>query len=110
MNTAEPIVKKVDNRGKYLAYEGGDFMKNDSTVLFFHANWCPSCRAADKNISAETIPAGLNVIKVDYDEYKDLRKKYGITSQHTFVQIDADGNMIKKWVGGSDIDDIAQQL
>jgi thioredoxin-related protein len=33
-------------------------------------------------------------------EEKDLAKKYGITYQHTFVQIDSKGNEITKWNGG----------
>jgi thioredoxin-related protein len=31
---------------------------------------------------------------------KELAKKYGVTYQHTFVQIDAEGNEVTKWNGG----------
>ena len=31
----------------------------------------------------------------------ELKKKYEVTYQHTFVQVDAQGNMIKKWSGGA---------
>ena len=77
-----------------------------SNVLFFHATWCPSCNAADKNIKAEAIPAGLNIFKVDYDSNVELRKKYGVTAQHTFVLIDENLEKVKlmaAWRNSSDI-------
>jgi hypothetical protein len=40
------------------------------------------------------------VFKTDYDTSNDLKTKYGVTYQHTFVQIDSSGNAITKWVGG----------
>ncbi|MEK7564045.1 MAG: hypothetical protein AAB510_00550 [Patescibacteria group bacterium] len=45
------------------------------------------------------IPSDLSILDVDYDNSSDLKKKYGVTYQHTFVQVDKDGNMIKKWNG-----------
>lgn len=71
------------------------------TVLFFYASWCPSCRAGEKdiNMNASNLE-GINIIQVDYDNSKELQKKYGITSQHTFVQIDPTGEALAKWNGG----------
>ena len=78
-------------------------------VLYFYANWCPTCIPAnadfEKNVSM--LPADLTVIRVNYNdpdtdkEGKALATKYGITYQHTFVQIDADGNELTKWNGGA---------
>lgn len=79
-------------------------------VLFFHASWCPSCVSADKNMSSEEIPENLTLLKTDFDESTDLRKKYGVTSQHTFVQVDSEGNLIKKWVWGRDVQDVVERL
>ncbi|MBI2630918.1 thioredoxin family protein [Candidatus Nomurabacteria bacterium] len=72
-------------------------------VLFFRANWCPTCRAADADIKANlgNIPSSLSILDVNYDNSADLKKKYGVTYQHTFVQVDKDGNLIKKWSGSS---------
>ncbi|USN59525.1 MAG: thioredoxin family protein [Candidatus Peribacteria bacterium] len=92
--------------GEYVVYNGTSFPKNDHVVLFFHATWCPSCKSADTNLSASEIPAGYSIVKVDYDTYGDLKQKYGIVSQHTFVVVDVNGEMIKKWVGASTIDDV----
>ena len=40
---------------------------------------------------------------------RDLAKKYLISYQHTFVQIDNDGNSVSKWNGG-DIDNLKKYL
>lgn len=80
-------------------------------VLFFHATWCPECRAADKAFKAnlDKIPQGVSLLKTDYDSNLDLKKKYGVTYQHTFVQIDSEGNLVSKWTGG-DIDNLIKYL
>ncbi len=71
-------------------------------VLFFWASWCPYCKEANADFTANTgqIPAGVTVLKTNYDTEKELKTKYGITYQHTFVQVDANGNQITKWNGG----------
>jgi len=74
----------------------------NKTILFFHAPWCPTCKSADKDISQNLnlIPDDVVILKTDYDNSSELKKKYGVTYQHTFVQVDAEGNQIKKWSGG----------
>ena len=73
-----------------------------AVVLFFHASWCPDCKATDTSLTADGVPDGLTVVKVDYDTETDLKKKYGITQQHTFVQIDGAAMSVKKWTGTKD--------
>lgn len=68
-------------------------------VYFFHASWCPDCRATEKSILADGVPAGLTVVKVDFDRESDLKKQYGVTLQHTFVQVGPDGEQLAKWSG-----------
>ena len=68
-------------------------------VYFFHAPWCPTCRATEKAIARDGIPAGLTVVKVDFDSEDDLRRQYGVTTQHTFVQVDPSGAEVAKWTG-----------
>lgn len=65
-------------------------------ALFFHAPRCPSCRSLNKELTADiaTLPANTVVFKTDYDSSTDLKKKYGVTSQHTIVTIDANMNKI----------------
>ncbi|MBI2034277.1 MAG: thioredoxin family protein [Candidatus Levybacteria bacterium] len=100
----------VSTTGKYVVYTKQilDTAANKRRVLYFYANWCPICIPADADFrkNENKIPADVVVIRVNYNdtetdqEEKDLAKKYGITYQHTFVQIDAQGNVITKWNGG----------
>ncbi len=73
-----------------------------TVVYFFHASWCPSCRATDAAIGESGIPDGLTVVKVDYDDATELRQRYGVTQQHTFVQVDDSGAELAKWTGSED--------
>ncbi len=70
-------------------------------VLFFRAGWCPTCRAVDADIKSNPgkIPSSLTILDVNYDDSTALKQKYGVTYQHTFVQVDKDGKLIKKWSG-----------
>lgn len=80
-------------------------------VLFFHADWCPFCIEADKQFNARLseIPQNVTVLKTNYDTETALKKKYGITYQHTFVQIDTQGNLVSKWNGG-DVENLKKYL
>ena len=81
-------------------------------ILFFSASWCPSCRGLNTSIESDlnSIPEGVTILKLDYDKETALKKKYGVTYQHTLVQVDKDGNMIKKWSGGSTLDGLLAQI
>lgn len=85
---------------------------NEKRVLFFHASWCPTCKVLDNDISLSVsqIPAGLTIARVDFDNETDLRKKYGVTLQHTLVQIDAAGNEIAMWSGSRDLADLLAKV
>lgn len=107
----QPIVLQ---KGTYEAYSPDKIARAETgdVVLFFHASWCPSCRALSTDIegSRSDIPAGLTILKLDYDKETALKKKYGVTYQHTLVQVDADGNLIKKWSGGGTLETIVAQV
>lgn len=70
-----------------------------TTVLFFHASWCPECRAFEQSIEAGPIPDGVQILKVDYDTSDELKRRYGVTIQTTFVKVDTDGEQLSSWVG-----------
>ncbi|MGL5864442.1 MAG: thioredoxin family protein [Dermatophilaceae bacterium] len=91
--TAGAYLTKAEYEGQMAAREG------TKVVLFFHAPWCPNCKATEKSIDADGVPDGLTVVKVDFDSETDLRKEYGITQQHTFVQVDSEGTELAKWTG-----------
>lgn len=86
--------------------------ENGKVVLFFKASWCPTCKAVDADIiaQAKSIPAGTHILIVDYDAAKDLKKKYAVTYQHTFVQVDAAGAMIKKWSGSPTLASLVAEI
>ncbi len=81
-------------------------------VLFFNASWCPTCQNTVKSLDAQKadFPAGLTVVSVDYDSETDLKKKYGVTTQHTFVQIDPAGDELQKWTGTETVDAIQAKV
>ncbi|HLB50907.1 MAG TPA: thioredoxin family protein [Patescibacteria group bacterium] len=102
------------NKGGYETYDASKLAQATSgdVVLFFKASWCPTCRALDadimKNLSA--IPSSLLILTVNYDTATDLRKKYGVTTQHTLVQVDASGAQLKKWQGSLTLNDLVAQV
>lgn len=81
---------------------------NTTRILFFYANWCPTCKQANDEFLEQSalLPENVTVIRVNYNDTdtdaaeKELAKKYAITYQHTFVQIDAQGTEVSKWNGG----------
>jgi thioredoxin 1 len=77
-------------------------------ALFFHATWCPTCKALEKSINTEisSIPSDALIVKVDYDTSTEMKKKYGVTSQHTTVLIDKDMNLISKKLGARNISEV----
>ena len=100
-----PQSAESTNSSPYQDYESS-LISEASTkkvVLFFHAAWCPTCQQAEQEIVADinSLPSDLLLLKVDYDSNTALRRKYNVPYQHYFVQVDADGNQIKAWSGGS---------
>lgn len=72
------------------------------TFLLFWVPWCSSCSALDVELEQRSgeLPANVTVLKINMDHDKTLATKYGVTIQHTVVEVDAQGNEIQKWVGG----------
>jgi thiol-disulfide isomerase/thioredoxin len=118
MEDKDEMMKKDETAmaksGSYVAYSADKLAMaaTGDVVLFFHASWCPSCRGLDSDINKnlQSIPENVTILKLDYDKETELKKKYGVTSQHTLVQVDKDGNMIKKWSGGSSLSALLSQI
>jgi thioredoxin 1 len=111
--TNENSTATIDNKtndSRYVAYSKEEFdqAKDKRRVLFFYANWCPLCKPADTDFQANStkIPEDVTLIRVNYNDTdteqaeKDLAQKYGVTYQHTFVQIDSEENQVAIWNGG----------
>ena len=112
------MMEKTDTMmkaGSYEAYTPEKVALASAThdvVLFFRASWCPTCRAVDADIKANLskIPSSLAILDVNYDNSTALKQKYGVTYQHTFVQVDKDGNMIKKWSGSPTLSALVSEV
>jgi thioredoxin 1 len=112
MSDDAAMVEQAGAYVDYADYEANKAMYDGGTVvLFFNASWCPTCQETVSNLEADpaAIPAGLTVVSVDYDSADELKQKYGVTTQHTFVQVDASGTELKKWTGSADAEAIAKK-
>jgi thiol-disulfide isomerase/thioredoxin len=80
------------------------------TVLFFTADWCPTCQAAMQDLAANGAKLGdRRIVLVDYDANRELAKLYHVTYQHTWVWIDAGGAVLATWNGGG-VDGIVEHV
>lgn len=97
-NTSTTTAQFVDYTVAALA----SAQQRGRTVLYFHANWCPVCKALEPDLrtNISTFPADVTILKVDYDQETALKQQYGVTYQHTFVQVDAADKELKQWSGG----------
>lgn len=94
----------VNDNARYREYSENEYglAADQKRVIFFHASWCPTCKVANEEFTsqADKIPKNVVLFKTDYDTETGLKKKYGITYQHTFVLVDDKGDEIRKWNGG----------
>jgi len=109
--TSNDVMKKEDTADMTKMQNGtgyitlADYQKDTTKyseskkVYFFHASWCSICQSIDKSITSDLskIPANTVIIKTDFDTSTELRQKYGVTVQYTFVQFDNSGNRQAKW-------------
>ena len=111
LNNSEDIMVK---KGSYETYSPEKLALSEAgkVVLFFRASWCPTCRALDANIHPNmgSIPEGVTILDVDYDNSTALKQKYGVTYQHTLVQVDASGKEIAKWTGSPTLSDLVSKI
>lgn len=73
-------------------------------VIFFHAGWCATCKAAEADFKAnfDKVPSDVTILKTDFDTSTELKKKYGVTMQDNFVQVDGTGAGITQWTSGGE--------
>lgn len=98
-------------------YTGGTYEPRDGaipdegqTILFFHTDRCSSCVRVEKELQRSGIPQWLHIRRVDYDGADDLKYKYNVTTQTTFVAIDQEGELLTRWVGARDVQDILNRI
>lgn len=87
--SSEALAKATENNGK-------------AVIWFAALKWCPSCQAADRDFRAnfDKVPKDVSIMKIDYDTATDLKKKYAIVMQDTFIYVDSKGEEITRWNSG----------
>jgi|SRR3972149_5889942 len=109
----ESPTENAPQSGRYQEYSQEAFIDaiGQRRVLFFYAPWCPTCRPLDRQLSENTnqIPEDVVIFRTDYDTNTELKDRYGVTYQHTFVQVDSDGEKIKIWNGGQ-LEDVLENI
>ena len=100
--------------GIYTDYDPALLANADDgdVVIFFKADWCPTCNAFERDViaNADQIPADLTILKTDYDTSTVLKEKYGITYQHTYVQVDSQGKELTKWQGSTKLNQFLEKV
>ena len=103
VNNPSQVAEAPQSSGKYINYSAEELSTaSGQRVLYFHAPWCPQCQQLDASIKNGQVPAGVTILKTDFDSNQELRKKYGVTQQTTLVLIDENGNLVKKFVAYDD--------
>ena len=91
------IAPDAAEQAVYAPYREGIIGNGQTSVLFFHATWCGECKRDDKALTEwyENNEIEISTYKVDYDTATDLKSRYGIVQQNTYVVIDGEGNAVK---------------
>lgn len=94
---------------RYVVYDESVLASTAGTkrVLFFHATWCSTCNEFERQIKKSGVPEGLTIIKADYDSDFELRKRYKVNVQSTFVLLDENDEVVQRWPFGSGLKDIS---
>lgn len=107
-------IEATETHGAYQMYSPELLARAETgkVIIFFYATWCPSCRSLDRDIrgNINDVPSDVTILIADYDNSADLKQKYGITTQHSFVQVDAEGNELNKWFGHPTLELILEEL
>lgn len=102
--TSSSAAAATTTGAQYGVYTEGVVGNGKTSLLFFHATWCPECKKSDADLAKiyAGTTAKISTYRVDYDTSGPLKQKYGVTTQHTFVLIDGTGKAIKTVIGPSE--------
>lgn len=118
------VVDKTEELSNYLDYSEEMLQESlDSgqiVLLYFTANWCPTCRAQEpinvslfKNLQDDSDIVAYKAHVLDdetTEEEEALAKEYGVRLQHSFVLIDASGEVVFTHTGPLTEDDLMKEL
>lgn len=85
--------------------------REDTVVLYFWAPWCSTCSTLDHDLieGVAAVPDGITLLRVNYDQASELKERYSVAIQHTFVQLNETNEAKMVWVGG-EIDELVENL
>ncbi|NMA97461.1 MAG: thioredoxin family protein [Phyllobacteriaceae bacterium] len=101
-----PAMAETRKEADAVNFESIDQIKaiaeREPAILYFHAEWCPTCRATMVSFRGRwpEIQPGITLVIADYDTEEELKAKYGVTYQNTYVQVGRDGEKVQIWNGG----------
>jgi thiol-disulfide isomerase/thioredoxin len=82
---------RMDRMNEFKPYTPETFKaamaEGKTTLLFFHAPWCPVCKAQEPKVKAHLNGDHKDVVafKVDYDSNVALRKELKVEKQSTLI-------------------------
>ena len=81
----------------YAAFDKSELGNGQTSLLFFYAAWDPFSKANSETLAKwyaeQTFP--ISTYRVEFDAENDLKSRYGVTQQNTFVLIDGQGDAQK---------------
>jgi len=106
-----PAVEKNDKITDLSDKNFQNQIKNDLTLVDFWASWCLPCKmmAPVLNELADEVGEGVQVCKVDVEQYQSLASKYAIRGIPTMLLF-KDGREINRFVGVKTKDFLLQQI
>ena len=94
--TAEEVGMMTEIYQEYTPELEDKYKGSQKFVLFFHADWCPTCRVLEKKIKENlTSLATAIILETNYDREVEVKKKYKVRVQSTVVFFNADGSIEK---------------
>lgn len=93
--------------------------KAANKLVFFdgYTNWCPPCKyMASKVFTVDKVADFMNdkfvsvKFEVDKGEGKEHAAKYSIRALPTFLVLDADGNVVHRFIGRNEVDALLAKL
>jgi len=100
------VVATTKRAGTYEQYDPAKLAlaQDGKVVLFFNSKYSKTSKQLDAAFKDKStkFPSNITILSIDYDKNYALRQQYGVPFEGTFVQVDANGNMINRWSGSED--------
>lgn len=77
-----------------------------ATILDFYADWCGPCKTQDPILEQVEDEADVTVEKINVDDDQETANEYQVRSLPTVVILDEDDEIVERFVGVTQKDDI----